>query len=1027
MMIGALSAISQTLTGVITQVPCNNNGIYTVTSTGIPLPATYTYYVNGTTVIHANVNSATDQLTNFEMTNGGWISCQVSGGGQSAWTNDSYTPSFTFSVGSTDPICPATMGTLTGTRTAGTTGPFTYTWINTQTLASYSGNNASAPIGSYRTEITDQTTGCILHVSDTFLFVTQRSNINATVNTTAANCTNGTATVTPSGGMAPYTYFWVTGATTPTISGLSQGFYSVTVTDAQGCLSNFNARIQQNPRISVNTTVTNATCLQPNGSAIAFGSGGVPPYSYSWSNGQMTNTATNLSGATSHTVIATDANGCTGQRNVFVNTNTPITVTYASTNSQCTSATGSATLTATGGSAPYSYSWSHDPSATGSTISNVAPGNYAFQVTDAVGCIRTGTAIVSPVSTINANLNTSGVVCPNTSGNVSANVNGSNPPFTYLWSTGATTSQLNGVALGGYSCEITDALGCTITKSASLRATSPVSFGMSTTPTSCLYSTDGAATPTVVGGTAPYTYSYSNGTTSANATGLGVGRYSLRVTDANGCSTWRHFTIVNAGTSTSCYCTISGTVYLDANTNCALDAGEAGIQNIRVNCSGYGSTFTDANGNYSFRVPTGTYTISEQINAYYPLASCQSNNNSVNVVASAGCNTVVDFANDVNTIHDLKLTTINSTLPPIPGNNYQQRVIVENLGTVIEAGVQMGYKHDGQLPLSNSTLPSFTQLNSVGAPYNYSVQTGFPTLNPNGSHAMLLNYSTPTNVPVGTVVNFYDSVANIAPIDVNWLLDYTPWNNVNIYQQTVIGSYDPNYIEVSPKGIGPEGFFESDVVEFNYTIHFQNEGTYFAQNISITNQLDSDFDWTTFRPGYSEYEYSTTVSETGLVTFTFPNINLPWKSRYGDALSSGLVNYSIQRKSSTALGTEFTNTADIYFDYNAPITTNTTINTLYEPTSIEVEGKLNDGIAVTLYPVPAKDIISIRVNNVPRNEAATMSIIDIVGNAILSKRISLDAGSTTVDQNVSDLARGTYLVRVQLDSGSNITQKVVLY
>lgn len=1024
----SLSAISQTATGVVTQVPCNNDGIYTVTTTGIPLPITYTYYVNGTTVVHPNVNSATDQLTNFGMDNFGYVSCRASGGGNSAWAQNTYTPSFTFRTSGTSPICPATMGTLTATQLTGTPGPFSFTWTNSQSLLTYTGNNASVPVGTYQVEITDQMTGCVLQPNDSLLFIQQLSNVTGTVNTTAASCTNGTATVTATGGVAPFTYQWVTGATTTSISGLSQGYYPVTITDAQGCQSNnLGAFISQNPRITVNTTVTNATCLQTDGSAMAFASGGVGPYTYAWSNGQTGNTATNLSGSTSYTVIATDANGCTGQRGTWIGTNTPINVTYTSTPSQCTSPTGSATLTVTGGTAPYTYTWINNPGATGASISNMAPGTYGFQVTDAVGCLRTGNVVISPISTINANALASSVVCPNTTGTVTAVANGSNPPFTYLWNTGATTSQLTGVSLGWYTCEITDALGCKVSKSVTLRSVSPITIAMSTTPASCLYSTDGSATPTISGGLAPYTYAYTNGTTTANASNLGVGRYWLTVTDANGCTGRKYFNITNANTSTSCYCTISGTVYHDANSNCVLDAGETGIENIRVNCSGFGSTFTDANGNYSFRVPTGTYTISEQIHAYYPLASCQNNNISVSVTAAAGCNTVVNFANDMNTIHDLRMITLNSTLPPIPGNPYQQKVIVKNQGTVTESGIQLGYEHDGQLAFANAGLASFSQMNPVTAPHAYSVTTGYPSLNPNDDHVMLLNYNTPTNVPVGTVVNFYDSVANAAPIATNWVLDYTPWNNVNSYQTTVIGSYDPNYKEVSPKGTGPTGDFTSDVNEFNYTIHFQNEGTYFAQNIYITDQLDPDFDWTSFEPGYSDYEYTTTLSEDGLVTFTFANINLPWKDVYGDALSSGLVNYSIRRKETLPQGTELTNTADIFFDYNPPITTNTTVNTLRDATSIDGPNGISNTIKLEVYPVPAKDIVNIRISNLSENKAAALSIIDMLGNVVRKDKLDLNQGSTTISQNLAGFAQGTYLARVQFEDGSYLIKKVVLF
>jgi hypothetical protein len=1024
----SLQVMGQTATGTVTQIPCNNDGIYTVTTTGIPLPITYTYYVNGTTVVHANVNSATDQLTNFGMSVDGYLYCQATGGGLSGFAQNSYTPQFIFEAFVTSPTCPATMGTINAVQVNGTTGPFTYTWTNAQTSTSYTGNNATVPIGTYDGYILDQTTGCVLHLTDTNIVVTQLSNITASINTTPANCTNGTATAVASGGVAPYSYLWVNGATSATVTGLSQGFYPLVITDAQGCYSNnLGASIVQNPQISVNTTVTNATCVQTDGSVIAFGSGGVNPYTYLWSNSQTGNTATNLSGNTSYYVIATDANGCTGQGYAYVFANTPVNVSYTTSPSQCTSATGSATLSVSGGTAPYTYFWVSNPGVTGATISNVAPGTYAFQVTDAAGCIRNGSVVVPPISTINAAVNVSTVICPATTGTATAVVSGTNAPFTYLWSNAATTSAISGVPLGTYSCVITDALGCSVTKSNTITSTSPINLGVSTVNATCIYNTDGSANAIVSGGTAPYSYAYSDGTTTANATGLGVDNYSVTVTDINGCTSLAHFWINNANTSQSCYCTIEGDVYVDANADCIHDSGENGVENIMIHCSGFGYTFTDANGHYSFQVPTGTYTISEQVNQYYPLSACQSNSNSVSVVAASGCSNVVDFSNAINPLHDLKIVTVNSTIPPIPGTAYQQKVIVKNEGTITESGIQLGYETDGQLTYASATSPGFVQLSPVVHPNTYSVQTGFPSLSPSATHVMLVNYNTPTTIPLGTTVNFGDTVASMAPIAANWLLDNSPWNNVNAYQTTVIGSYDPNYKEVSPRGTGATGLVPLETKEFDYTIHFQNEGTYFAQNISVTDQLDADFDWTTFKPGYSDYEYSTTISETGLVTFTFANIHLPWKSQYGDALSSALVNYSIQRKTTNPVGTEFTNTANIYFDYNAPITTNTTVNTLDEPAGLdEVQTGVN-GVTVDLYPVPASDHLTIQVNNVSKSEAATVSIIDLMGNVVLSDKVALSEGSTLVTKNLSGLVNGTYLTRVQFENGSAIVKKIVLY
>ena len=1022
-------SLSQTVTGTVTQVPCNNDGIYDVTTTGIPLPITYTYYVSGTMIVHSNVNSTSDQLTNIPMANYGYIYCEASSGSVVAQTANSYTPSFVFEVTTVSPVCPATMGTINAAQVSGTSGPFNYSWTYMQSGTTYSGNNGTVALGDYTGEIVDQTTGCVLEVTDSVLSIVQLSDVTATISTTQASCTNGTATAVPSGGTAPYTYLWANGSTGATCTGLSMGYYSLVVTDAQGCQSNYlGAYVSQNPQINVNTTITNATCLQTDGGVMAFGSGGVGPYTYIWSNGQTGQTASNLTGEASYTVTATDANGCVGMGYAYVGVNTPVNVSYSSSPSQCTSPTGSATLSASGGTAPYTYFWVSNPGVTGPTISNVAPGTYAFQVTDAVGCVRTGAVVVQPISTINAYLQASTVVCPNTTGFANATVYGSNPPFTYQWSNGATTNSISAVPLGGYSCTITDGLGCSVTKYTSIVSVSPVNAGVSTVPATCIYNTDGSATATASGGTAPYSYVYSSGSTSATATNLGVDDYYLTVTDANGCSTSTHFWITNANTSQDCYCTISGNVYVDADADCVHDAGENGVENLMIHCSGFGYAFTDANGDYSFQVPTGTYTISEQVNQYYPLAPCQSNSNTVSVVAASGCNTVVDFANVINPLHDLKIVTMNSTLPPIPGSNYQQMVIVKNEGTITESGIQLGYEHDSQIPFVNSSLSALTQLNSAMYPEWYSVQSGFPSLNPNGSAVILMDFNTPTTIPMGTLVSFYDSVAHAAPINVNWLTDNTPWNNVNTFQTTVISSYDPNYKEVSPKGVGPEGYVSMDTKEFDYTIHFQNEGSYFAQNIVVTDQLDDDFDWTTFKPGYSDYEYTTTMSETGLVTFTFANINLPWKSSYGDALSSALVHYSIQRKTTTPDGTEFTNSANIYFDYNAPITTNTTLNTLQDGLGIdETASESPTAVTVNLYPVPANDYLTIQVNNVAQSETATISIIDLMGNVVMSENIELNEGSTLVTKNLSDLMTGTYLTHIQFENGSSIVKKVVLY
>lgn len=1010
-----ISAHAQTMTASITTQPCNNNGVCSVTVTGLSLPVNYTYYNSGIVTVHNAVNSLTDQLINFPAKGYGSMYVVATDGTNTATGQVYYTLPFFVQTSYTAAVCPSTVGIVSAMTFSGSPGPFTYNWTNINTATSYTGSTFSAPVGNYSLMVTDQVTGCVMQI-DSASTVNSVSNINLTFNTTPANCTNGTASVTASGGVMPYNYLWSNGATTPSITGLIKGIYTATVTDSQGCINNYSngANVTQNPNINVNTTITNATCVQTNGGAMAFGTGGTGPYTYLWGNGQTTQALSGVQGGQYYPVVVTDANGCIGTGGANVGVSTPINVTYTTSPSSCTLSTGSAGVAISGGTAPYTTIWYTYPSTTsGTTVTGLPPGTYGFKITDAVGCIRTGSAYIPPVSTINAGLSTSPVICPATTGSITATVSGTNGPFTYTWSNTATTSQINNVPLGTYSCKIKDAVGCSVTKSIALSAISPVSIGLSSTPATCIYNADGSILANATGGTAPYTYHWSNGQTTATATGLLTGNLYVTSTDANGCSQTKSAFVGYNAANSSCYCTISGKVYRDANSNCTIDGGETGISNIMIHCANFGYAFTDANGNYSFRVPTGTYTLSESVNATYPLAPCQSNAVVQSVTAASGCTTTVNFANNVVTLHDLHIITTSYPYnAPIPGNPYFQKVIIENNGTVSEPTVQIGYTTDGQLGGFIASPALFTQQNATTYPNWYSVQTGFPTLAPGTSSQINLTYNTPTNIPIGTTVNFYDTTAYAAPLGTVWLLDQTPWDNVQNYQQTVIGSYDPNFKEVSPKGTGPQGYIASKDSILSYVIHFQNEGTYFAQNVSVKDSLDANLDWTTLRPGYSDHSYTTTVSEGGVVTFKFANINLPWKSQYGDVMSSGMVSYTIKRKRQLAQGSQIKNKAAIYFDYNAPVITNTTLNTLKDlNVSIDEKTRQEDN-SMILYPNPATNLLNVFIQT-DGAEKIQVNVIDLAGKLLQSREFDAQAGDNVFRTNIAELASGIYFIQVK--------------
>ena len=224
----------------------------------------------------------------------------------------------------------------------------------------------------------------------------------------------GTATVTPSGGTAPYTYAWSNGATSQTVNNLPSGSYTVTVTDANGCTDQMSVTITQ-PQSSLVTTATqvNVLCFgNPSGSINLSVSGGTGPYVYSWSNGSTTQDISNLAGG-SYTGTVTDVLGCTASTSVTITEPAALSLTTTSTD-EMMGMDGTATVTVSGGTPNYMYYWMPGGS-TMASISGLAAGTYSVMVLDANGCGDTLEVVVgSQVSLDEAGL-TSIVLYPNPS------------------------------------------------------------------------------------------------------------------------------------------------------------------------------------------------------------------------------------------------------------------------------------------------------------------------------------------------------------------------------------------------------------------------------------------------------------------------------------------------------------------------------------------------------------------------------------------------------------------------------------
>lgn len=437
------------------------------------------------------------------------------------------------------------------------------------------------------------------------------SGLNAVPSHTNVKChggNDGTASVAPSMGTPPYSYLWSPGnQTTQSVSGLTAGSYTVRVTDATQDTVRDTIVITEPPALTATTSQTNVTCNgNNNGSATVNVSGGVTPYTYSWApTGGNNATATGLAPG-AYTCTITDSNNCTLQETFTITQPGGLTATTSQTNILCHGAsTGSAGVSVSGGTLPYSYAWT-PTGGNNATANNLAAGNYTCTVTDGNSCTMQKTFTLTEPTAITATTTQTNISC-NGAGNGSASVSASGGvgPYTYSWSpSGGTAASATGLTPGTYTCTITDANNCTLQKTFTITQPAVLSATISHTDVTCYGAGDGTATVVVSGGTLPYTYSWSpSGGTTANATGLTGGTYTCNITDANGCTTSQSATVIQPAQQLSA---------IPSQTNVLCYGANTGIASVIVSggTSPYSYVWSPTGGNNpnAYNLVAGAYT-----------------------------------------------------------------------------------------------------------------------------------------------------------------------------------------------------------------------------------------------------------------------------------------------------------------------------------------------------------------------------------------------------------------------------------
>jgi len=637
-----------------------NAGIITCTNPLAPLQANSS--TSGASYHWSGPNGFSSNLQNTTASGQGYYNVTVTSpvngcsNTTSVYASANITPPFAY-AGEDKPFnCFYNSVTINGSFSSN--GPiYTYNWYT------FDGNIVSGAntlyalvdlVGTYTLKVKNTSNGCFSLDS---MVVAQSEPVTAVISqTTPVLCNggqSGTAKANGGGGNFTYTYNWPNGQHTATATGLSAGTYIVTVIDGEGCSATATATITQlNLQagiLSTNQTIPGVN----NGTATVNPIGGTSPYTAQWNNGQTAFNITNLAPG-SYSVTVTDLNGCTVVKTTNVNAaNCILTGTASSSNVTCFgAANGTATITLNGALNPVVYTWSN--SGTTKTISNLQPGTYSVTATDAASCQMVQTAqVTGPQVLLTSLASQTNILCAsNQNGSMSAGVTGGKQPYTYHWSNNGTGTMISGLEAGNYSLTVTDANGCTATLTASVTAPQAVSIVVQAkTDVPCPNGNNGSLTMSASGGTPPFSYIWSNGSTGASLSGLAPGTYTVTATDANACTKSLSAQIVVSDHTPPVLILKNATVDLDNNGNVVIspplfDNGssdaQCGIASWTVSPTNYSCaqvgqhivtlTATDLGGNAS--TGTALVTVTDNI---VPTMSCPAN------VAVGSCNPVVQF------------------------------------------------------------------------------------------------------------------------------------------------------------------------------------------------------------------------------------------------------------------------------------------------------------------------------------------------------------------------------------------------
>jgi hypothetical protein len=435
----------------------------------------------------------------------------------------------------TDALCiGGDQGTIDLT-VAGGTPDYTYLWNNNEIVEDI----IDLVPGIYTGQVTDGN-GCIDSISIEIL--DPSNTMELSIVETDVSCfegEDGALDLTVVGGAAPYSFDWSNTEVSEDLSGLETGNYFVIVTDNNTCESFISGFVDQpDAALSASDVVTSVICNSDSTGVIDITtSGGTLPYSFDWDNGSIDEDIDSLPAGT-YTLVITDDNLCTDTNTYIVNEPLALVLGSDLTDATCFGDNdGIIDLTPAGGVAPYSYQWSND--STTQDLDSLIAGDYTLVLTDDNLCTAEVTLTINePLAPISVTADSSNISCfGGNDGFIDITVAGGNGSYSYVWSNAALTEDLTDLFIGTYTVAVQDFKGCTTNLTMTLtQPDEPLGLSVEMTPVICFSENNGTATVTAQGGTAPYSYLWSNTEDSLFIDSLIAGDYSVVVTDSLLCT-----------------------------------------------------------------------------------------------------------------------------------------------------------------------------------------------------------------------------------------------------------------------------------------------------------------------------------------------------------------------------------------------------------------------------------------------------------------------------------------------------------